>query len=105
MFLVPNIDQMYKEMKKIVEVRNIHQKGKLLGNKVHNTPYTAIHQKGKLLVYKVHNTPYTAIHQKGKLLGNKVHNTTYTAIHQKGKVKKKIAVFPIDRPTLKKFMP
>jgi hypothetical protein len=24
MFLVPNIDQMYKEMKKIVEVRNKH---------------------------------------------------------------------------------
>ena len=24
MFLVPNIDQMYKEMKKIVEVGNIH---------------------------------------------------------------------------------
>jgi hypothetical protein len=27
MFLVPNIDQMYKEMKKIVEVRNKHGNG------------------------------------------------------------------------------
>jgi hypothetical protein len=27
MFLVPNIDQMYKEMKKIVEVRNKHGDG------------------------------------------------------------------------------
>ena len=27
MFLVPNIDQMYKEMKKIVEVRNKHRNG------------------------------------------------------------------------------
>jgi hypothetical protein len=27
MFLVPNIDQMYKEMKKIVEVGNKHRNG------------------------------------------------------------------------------
>jgi len=27
MFLVSNIDQMYKEMKKIVEVRNKHENG------------------------------------------------------------------------------
>jgi hypothetical protein len=27
MFLVPNIDQMYKEMKKIVEVRNRNKHG------------------------------------------------------------------------------
>jgi hypothetical protein len=35
MFLVPNIDQMYKEMKKIVEVGNRHGNGTLILKSIH----------------------------------------------------------------------